>query len=57
MSQLTFQSGQDTIVRGQFMEHGILANTNESNFRPVSEQWYVPCLDIQATKPELTTYL
>jgi len=37
----TWQIGQDNVVRAQFANHKLLANTKESNFRPVSEQWPV----------------
>jgi len=38
-NQLTWQIGADTAVRGQFANSRQLANTQEQNFRPVSEQW------------------
>ncbi|KAI0036801.1 hypothetical protein K488DRAFT_81789 [Vararia minispora EC-137] len=37
----TFQSGQDIIVRQQFVTHGNLANTQDTNFRAVSNNWPV----------------
>ncbi|OCH92918.1 DUF1793-domain-containing protein [Obba rivulosa] len=37
----TFQTGEDIIVRAQFIQSGVLANTQDSNFRAVSDQWPV----------------
>ena len=38
---LTFQTGQDTVVRAQFINNGRLANTQDSQFRAVSDRWPV----------------
>lgn len=38
-TQMTWQIGQDTVVRDQFVNNGRLANTKETNFRPVSDRW------------------
>ncbi|KAH9927248.1 uncharacterized protein B0H18DRAFT_1084773 [Fomitopsis serialis] len=37
----TFQTGQDTVVRGQFLNHSTLLNTNDTNYRAVSDDWPV----------------
>ncbi|RYO85211.1 hypothetical protein DL766_009021 [Monosporascus sp. MC13-8B] len=38
---LTWQSGIDTVVRGNFVRDGVLANTMDTNFRPVNQNWPV----------------
>jgi len=40
-SGVTLQTGQDIVVRGQFASKGSLANTQDTNFRAVSDRWYV----------------
>ncbi|KAJ4001761.1 hypothetical protein F5050DRAFT_1721221 [Lentinula boryana] len=37
----TYQTGQDIIVRAQFINNGVLANTQDTNFRAVSNDWPV----------------
>jgi hypothetical protein len=37
----TYQTGQDTIVRAQFINNGVLPNTQDSNFRAVNNDWPV----------------
>ena len=37
----TYQTGQDTVVRAQFINNGALANTLDTNFRAVSDDWPV----------------
>ncbi|VDC02380.1 unnamed protein product [Peniophora sp. CBMAI 1063] len=37
----TYQTGQDTVVRQQFVNNGKLANTKDTNFRAVSNNWPV----------------
>lgn len=37
VANLTHQSGSDTDTRSAFTEHGILANTNDSNFRAIND--------------------
>lgn len=37
----TFQTGQDIVVRAQFVRSGILPNTQDTNFRAVSDDWPV----------------
>ena len=37
----TYQTGQDVVVRGQFISNGALANTQDTNFRAVSNDWPV----------------
>lgn len=38
---VTFQTGQDTLVRGQFINNGKLANTQDTNFRAINNDWPV----------------
>jgi hypothetical protein len=38
---LSYQSGQDVVVRGQFVAHGGLANSNDTNYRAISDRWPV----------------
>ncbi|KAG2056314.1 DUF1793-domain-containing protein [Suillus hirtellus] len=40
-SSVTYQTGQDAIVRAQFITNGVLANTEDINFRAVSNDWPV----------------
>ncbi|KAI0375561.1 DUF1793-domain-containing protein [Pilatotrama ljubarskyi] len=37
----TFQTGQDIVVRAQFINHGVLTNSQDTNFRAVSNNWPV----------------
>lgn len=37
----TYQTGQDTVVRGQFISNGKLANTLDTSFRAVQDDWPV----------------
>lgn len=37
----TYQTGQDIIVRAQFINNGVLANTFDTNFRAISDNWPV----------------
>ncbi|KAJ3971497.1 hypothetical protein EV361DRAFT_799932 [Lentinula raphanica] len=37
----TYQTGQDIVVRAQFINNGVLANTKDTNFRAVSNDWPV----------------
>ncbi|KAJ7352460.1 hypothetical protein DFH08DRAFT_858995 [Mycena albidolilacea] len=36
---LTYQTGQDTVVRAQFIKNATLANTEDTNFRAVNNDW------------------
>ena len=38
---LTSQSGADRDVRGAFMKNGTLANSRDTNFRPIKQDWPV----------------
>ncbi|KAF5335226.1 hypothetical protein D9758_014769 [Tetrapyrgos nigripes] len=38
---MTYQSGQDTDVRGQFRDHTDLLNTGDTNFRPINQNFVV----------------
>ncbi len=40
-SGLSFQSGQDIVVRAQFVDNGVLANTNDANYRAIQDDWPV----------------
>ncbi|KAA1466346.1 DUF1793-domain-containing protein [Dentipellis sp. KUC8613] len=40
-SSATYQTGQDTVVRSQFVKSGQLANTQDTNFRAISNDWPV----------------
>lgn len=40
-NNLTYQSGIDTEVRGNFISAGKLENTKDSNFRPINQSWPV----------------
>lgn len=40
-SDMSYQSGQDIVVRGQFSQHGVLANTSDTNYRGISDNWPV----------------
>lgn len=37
----TYQTGQDIVVRAQFIKNGNLLNTQDTNFRAVSDDWPV----------------
>ncbi|KAI0473104.1 glutaminase GtaA [Xylariaceae sp. FL0804] len=38
---LTWQNGEDTVVRGNFLSNGSLANKQDSNYRAVDDDWPV----------------
>ncbi|KAJ5668292.1 uncharacterized protein N7477_006862 [Penicillium maclennaniae] len=38
---MSYQSGQDVVVRGQFSSHGSLANTKDTKFRAINDNWPV----------------
>ncbi|HEX6450277.1 MAG TPA: DUF5127 domain-containing protein, partial [Trebonia sp.] len=38
---LTYQSGQDLVVRAQFVNTGQLADSNDTNYRAISDNWPV----------------
>lgn len=40
-STTTFQTGEDVVLRGQFINNGKLLNTQDSTFRAVSDRWPV----------------
>jgi hypothetical protein len=40
-NSLTFQSGQDVVVRGAFMNKGKLGNTRDTNYRAINNNWPV----------------
>ncbi|KAL1712103.1 DUF1793-domain-containing protein [Schizophyllum commune] len=37
----TYQTGHDTVVRAQFIDNGSLANTQDTDFRAIRENWPV----------------
>ncbi|KAN0093261.1 protein of unknown function (DUF1793) domain containing protein [Tylopilus felleus] len=37
----TYQTGQDTVVRAQFINDGVLANTFDTNYRAIKDDWPV----------------
>jgi hypothetical protein len=37
----TYQTGQDTVVRAAFINNGVLPNTQDTNFRAISNNWPV----------------
>lgn len=41
VSGLTYQSGQDVVVRGAFMSNGTLPNTQDTNYRPIDDDYPV----------------
>jgi hypothetical protein len=38
---LTYQSGEDVVVRGAFMDNGTLPNTQDSQYRPINDEYPV----------------
>ncbi|KAF7966198.1 hypothetical protein HWV62_39706 [Athelia sp. TMB] len=40
-SATTYQTGQDVVVRGQFISNGALANTQDTAFRAIQDDWPV----------------
>ncbi|KAJ7368429.1 hypothetical protein DFH08DRAFT_25512 [Mycena albidolilacea] len=40
-SGVTYQSGEDLVVRAQFVNNSVLLNTADTGFRPISERWPV----------------
>lgn len=38
---MTYQTGEDTVVRGQFISNGDLANTQDTAFRAINDNWPV----------------
>jgi len=40
-SGLTYQSGQDIVVRAQFVDNGQLTNTSDPNYRAIQDAWPV----------------
>jgi hypothetical protein len=41
VSGLSYQSGQDIVVRTQFVNNGVLANTSDTNYRAIQDDWPV----------------
>ncbi len=40
-SKLTYQSGQDIVVRPQFVNNGTLTNSNDTDYRAIDDNWPV----------------
>ena len=40
-SSTTWQTGEDTVIRAQFINNGTLLNTGDTNFRAINDKW--PC--------------
>src|ERR1039458_10382122 len=40
-SSMTYQSGQDIVVRQNFLSNGNLPNTQDSNYRAINNDWPV----------------
>jgi hypothetical protein len=40
-ANVTWQSGQDLVVRAQFVDKGTLTGGNDTNYRPISDNWPV----------------
>lgn len=40
-TSITYQTGRDIVVRAQFINNGVLANTFDTNFRAISDDWPV----------------
>jgi hypothetical protein len=40
-ARLTYQSGQDLVVRAQFVNNGKLTNSNDTNYRAIDNNWPV----------------
>jgi hypothetical protein len=41
VTNLTSQSGADSVVRGAFINNGVLRGANDTNFRPINQNWPV----------------
>lgn len=54
---LTVQSGQDILVRPQFIANGTLTGANDTNFRAISNNWpvFAFCRDLGAVGPSAVT--
>lgn len=51
-SRLSYQSGQDLVVRGQFVSNGQLTNGNDTSYRAINDNWPVFgfCADLGAVR-------
>ena len=56
-SGLTVQSGQDIVVRPQFIANGTLTGGNDTNYRAISNNWpvFAFCRDLGALGPSAVT--
>jgi Domain of unknown function (DUF5127)/Domain of unknown function (DUF4965)/Domain of unknown function (DUF1793)/Domain of unknown function (DUF4964) len=47
-SKLSYQSGQDAVVRPQFVNNGELTNTNDTDYRQIQDRWpvFAFCADL-----------
>lgn len=59
-SDMTYQSGIDVTVRGNFLNSGVLPNTQDSNYRAISNNWpvfaFANALGNVGTAPVTTLY-
>jgi hypothetical protein len=59
-ARLTYQSGQDIVVRGQFVSTGKLTNGNDTSYRAIQDNWpvFAFCADLgQVGRPAATVPL
>jgi hypothetical protein len=59
-ARLTYQSGQDVVVRAQFVGNGTLTNSNDTSYRAIGNNWPVFgfCADLgQVGRPAVTVPL
>lgn len=57
---MTYQSGQDTVVRGNFLNSGVLPNTQDTDYRAINSDWpvfaYANALGTVGTAPVSTLF-
>ena len=41
VNDMTFQSGADVTVRGNFISNGVLPNTQDTDYRAINDNWPV----------------
>jgi hypothetical protein len=52
---VTYQTGQDIVLRPSFVNDGTLLNTQDTNFRPISQDWPVFALAVDLGQVSDTT--
>lgn len=59
-SSMTYQNGADVTVRQNFLSNGVLPNTQDSNYRAISDDWpvfaFANALGNVGTTPVCTLY-